>query len=144
MVKGLVDHRQRSRLFGWIRVHPGDKVMTIDTGALVEPLAYAICAEQDRRCACAEIPADYRLPCEDAERSARAAIAYLLPLIIERCAEVAGRDVDWVRFGTGAIEQWDGGPDAVRDYRLGIAAGRAIAVAIRALIQKEADRGQQP
>ena len=70
---------------------------------------------------------------------ARAAIRALAPLIIERCAEVAGRDVDWVRFGTGAIEQWDGGPDAVRDYRLGIAAGRAIAVAIRALIQKEAD-----
>ena len=76
------------------------------------------------------------------QEDARAAIRALAPLIIDRCAEVAGRDVDWVRFGTSAIEQWDGGPDAVRDYRLGIAAGRAIAAAIRALIQKEADRAE--
>lgn len=77
--------------------------MTIDTGALVEPLAYAICAEQDRRCACAEIPADYRLPCEDAERSARAAIAYLLPLIVERCAEEAGRQNLGMYDHSGAV-----------------------------------------
>ena len=68
-----------------------------------------------------------------------AAIRAVTPLLIEQCAEVAGRDVDWVRFGTGAIEQWDGGPDAVRDYRLGIAAGRAIAAAIRALAAEESE-----
>lgn len=49
----------------------------------------------------------------------------------ERCAKVAERDVDWAAFGKRDIEQWDGGPDAVRDYRIGIAAGRAIAAAIR-------------
>jgi len=95
--------------------------MTIDTGALVEPLAYAICAEQDRRCACAEIPADYRLPCEDAERSARAAIAYLLPLIIERCTEVARQQNIGMYDHSGAV---------------------AASVAIRALIQKEASDGE--
>ena len=105
--------------------------------AMVEAVARAICTETYGRCTCAEGYADYRVHCDDAERSARAAICAVSPLLIEQCAEVAGRDVDWVRFGTGAIEQWDGGPDAVRDYRLGIAAGRAIAVAIRALIQKE-------
>ena len=65
---------------------------------------------------------------------ARAAIRALAPLIIERCAETAALDVDWAAFGKRDIEQWDGGPDAVRDYRLGIAAGRSISTAIRALI----------
>lgn len=49
----------------------------------------------------------------------------------ERCASLAERDVDWSAFGKNAIEQWDGGPDAVRDYRIGIATGRTIAAAIR-------------
>ena len=107
--------------------------------AMVEAVARAICTETYGRCTCAEGYADYRVHCDDAERSARAAIRAVSPLLIEQCAEVAGRDVDWVRFGTGAIEQWDGGPDAVRDYRLGIAAGRAIAAAIRALAAEESE-----
>lgn len=49
----------------------------------------------------------------------------------ERCAEVAERDADWSKFGKKEIDQWEGGPDGARDYRLGIAAGRAIASAIR-------------
>jgi hypothetical protein len=50
----------------------------------------------------------------------------------ERAAQVAERDVDWSRFGKGEIhEAWEGGPDAARDYRIGIVAGRAIAAAIR-------------
>lgn len=48
-------------------------------------------------------------------------------------AKVAERDCDWLAFGKAGIEQWDGGPDAIRDYRLGIRAGRSIAAAIRAL-----------
>ena len=49
----------------------------------------------------------------------------------ERCAKVAERDADWSRFGKKEIGQWEGGPDGARDYRLSIAAGRAIASAIR-------------
>ena len=110
--------------------------MTIDTGALVEPLAYAICAEQDRRCACAEIPADYRLPCEDAERSARAAIAYLLPLIVERCAEVAGKH-------TPKDDEWnDSSSSGCRAFLEGCKfTAENTSKAIRALIQKEASDG---
>lgn len=55
---------------------------------------------------------------------------------LEEAARVAERDVDWACFGKKGIEQWDGGPDAVRDYRLGIVAGRSIAATIRALAQK--------
>ncbi len=113
--------------------------MTIDTGALVEPLAYAICAEQDRRCACAEIPADYRLPCEDAERSARAAIAYLLPLIIERCAEVATPKYD---APCGCTSCCCGKLDDAENQAAWREATH-ITARIRALIQKEADHGSR-
>jgi hypothetical protein len=61
----------------------------------------------------------------------RAALAAVAPLFAEQFAKVAELDVDWVNFGKRDIPQWDGGPDAVRDYRLGIVAGRAIATAIR-------------
>ncbi len=47
-------------------------------------------------------------------------------------AAIAELDADWSAFGKRDIEPWDTGPDAVRDYRLGIVAGRAIAAAIRA------------
>lgn len=47
-------------------------------------------------------------------------------------AGIAELDADWSAFGKKNIEPWDTGPDAVRDYRLGIVAGRAIAAAIRA------------
>lgn len=59
-------------------------------------------------------------PVADAERAGR-----------EAAARVAEMDCDWVGFGKAGLEQWDGGPDVVRDYRLGIRAGRAIAAAIR-------------
>jgi len=49
----------------------------------------------------------------------------------ERCAKVAERDADWSKFGKGGVYQWEDGPDGHRDYRLGIAAGRSIAAAIR-------------
>jgi hypothetical protein len=52
---------------------------------------------------------------------------------LEDAARAAERDCDWTAFGKAGIEEWDGGPDGVRDYRLGIRAGRAIAAAIRAL-----------
>jgi hypothetical protein len=52
---------------------------------------------------------------------------------LEEAAKVAERDVDWAGFGKRDIEQWDGGPDAVRDYRLGIVAARSVAASIRAL-----------
>lgn len=128
----------------WMDRYPseiGDEMSTIENEAWVE--AVALATLNDLRVSggwppLIEIPEGFQ-DADEWRAQARAAIRALAPLIIERCAEVAGRDVDWVRFGTGAIEQWDGGPDAVRDYRLGIAAGRAIAVAIRALIQKEAD-----
>ncbi|HEV7319443.1 MAG TPA: hypothetical protein VGO04_12645 [Ensifer sp.] len=47
-------------------------------------------------------------------------------------AAVAELDADWSAFGKKNLEPWDTGPDTVRDYRLGIVAGRAIAAAIRA------------
>lgn len=56
--------------------------------------------------------------------------------VLEEAAEVAERDADWSAFGRGNIEQWQGGPDGARDYRLGIAAGRAIAAAIRKLKER--------
>ncbi|MFD1944691.1 hypothetical protein [Paradevosia shaoguanensis] len=49
----------------------------------------------------------------------------------ERCAKVAERDADWSKFGERDVSQWEDGPDGARDYRLGIAAGRSIAAAIR-------------
>jgi len=50
---------------------------------------------------------------------------------VDACAVIAESDVDWSNFGKANIEQWDGGKDEVRDYRLGIATGRTIAAAIR-------------
>lgn len=52
---------------------------------------------------------------------------------LEDAAQIAERDVDWTNFGKQNIEQWDGGPDEIRDYRLGINTGRVIASTIRAL-----------
>lgn len=105
--------------------------MTIDTEPLVEPLAHTMCTAAHRMCVCGSHGG---MVCVAKKNAARAALAYLLPLIVERCAETAALDVDWTSFGKREIEQWDGGPDAVRDYRLGIAAGRSISTAIRALI----------
>lgn len=51
----------------------------------------------------------------------------------EAAAQIAERDCDWSAFGKSSLPEWDGGPDGVRDYRIGIATGRAIAAAIRAL-----------
>ncbi|WP_374290134.1 hypothetical protein [Paenirhodobacter enshiensis] len=51
----------------------------------------------------------------------------------EAAAQIAERDCDWSAFGKAGIPEWDGGPDGIRDYRLGIRVGRAIAAAIRAL-----------
>ncbi|MGF6157824.1 hypothetical protein M2267_003083 [Ensifer sp. KUDG1] len=51
---------------------------------------------------------------------------------LSEAAGIAELDADWSAFGKKDIEPWDTGPDAVRDYRLGIVAGRAIAAAIRA------------
>lgn len=55
----------------------------------------------------------------------------------EEAAQVAERDVDWSAFGKAAIEPWEKGQDSLRDYRLGIVVGRAIAAAIRSLGEKE-------
>lgn len=61
---------------------------------------------------------------------------------IEEAARVAERDVDWTGFAARRIdEQWEMGPDGARDYRVGIAAGRAIAAAIRALHSGGDERG---
>lgn len=57
--------------------------------------------------------------------------------VLEEAAGVCERDVDWPAFGKVGIEQWDGGPDAVRDYRIGIVSARAIAASIRALKEQE-------
>lgn len=51
----------------------------------------------------------------------------------EAAAQIAERDCDWSAFGKSGIPEWDGGPDGIRDYRLGIRVGRAIAAAIRSL-----------
>lgn len=63
-----------------------------------------------------------------------AGTAYIARAILaerERCAKVAERDADWSKFGKRDVFQWEDGPDGARDYRLGIAAGRSIAAAIR-------------
>ena len=56
---------------------------------------------------------------------------------LEDAAAVAERDVDWSAFGKRDIQPWENGNDSVRDYRLGIATGRAIAASIRALQSEE-------
>ena len=57
---------------------------------------------------------------------------------LEEAAKVAERDADWTRFGKQeVVQQFEGGYDSIREYRLGIIAGRAIAAAIRALASKE-------
>jgi hypothetical protein len=63
--------------------------------------------------------------------SLRNAITEALAAQRERDAGIAERDVDWTRFGKTHLPQWENGADDIRDYRLGIAAGRAIAAAIR-------------
>lgn len=52
---------------------------------------------------------------------------------IEECAKVAESDADWSCFGKAGLEPWQTGADDLRDYRLGIATGRAIAQEIRKL-----------
>ncbi len=64
------------------------------------------------------------------QEDALAAIRALFPLIIERCAEVADQFQD-----PGRKDAYDEGSDDT---------AKSISAAIRALIQKEADRGQQP
>ncbi len=56
---------------------------------------------------------------------------------LEEAAQIAERDVDWSAFGKRDIQPWENGNDSVRDYRLGIATGRAIAASIRALQSEE-------
>lgn len=69
--------------------------MTIDTEAMVRPLAYDLCGADspfsETTCSCQEL---VRAPCESVEGIARAAIAYLLPLIVERCAEESDKEGD--------------------------------------------------
>jgi hypothetical protein len=50
---------------------------------------------------------------------------------LEQAAVLAESDVDWTRFGKPETYQFEDGPDSIREYRIGIAAGRAIAVNIR-------------
>jgi hypothetical protein len=64
-------------------------------------------------------------------KAIEAAITEALAAQRERDAGIAERDVDWTRFGKTHLPQWENGADDIRDYRLGIAAGRAIAAAIR-------------
>lgn len=60
---------------------------------------------------------------------------------LEEAAQVAERDVDWSAFGKAAIEPWEKGQDSLRDYRLGIVSGRAIAAAIRSIGEKATSPG---
>lgn len=69
-----------------------------------------------------EIPEGFQ-DADEWRAQARAAIRALAPLIIERCTEVARQQNIGMYDHSGAV---------------------AASVAIRALIQKEADRGQQP
>ncbi len=71
------------------------------------------------------------------QRHAEAGAQAVRRAVIEECTQLAERDVDWSRFGKAGVGQWDGGPDDVRDYRIGIATGRTIAAAIRALNPSE-------
>ena len=59
---------------------------------------------------------------------------------VRDAAEIAGRDVDWTKFGTKDLQPWETGPDSLRDYRLGIAVGRSISAAILALLEKPKDK----
>lgn len=52
---------------------------------------------------------------------------------IEQAAKIAEIDADWTAFGKPKTFQFKDGPDAVREYRLGLVAGRAIAAQIRRL-----------
>lgn len=61
-------------------------------------------------------------------------------LALEEAALIAERDTDWSRFGKKDVGQWEGGPDGARDYRIGIASGRAIAAAVRSAIEEEGAR----
>ncbi|MBT0778028.1 hypothetical protein [Paracoccus sp. pheM1] len=49
----------------------------------------------------------------------------------DAAASIAESDTDWSAFRKANIEPWDTGPDAIRDYRLGIATGGVIAAQIR-------------
>ena len=100
--------------------------------AMVEAVARAICTETYGRCTCAEGYADYRVHCDDAERSARAAIRALGPLIVERCAEVAGKH-------TPKDDEWnDSSSSGCRAFLEGCKfTAENTSKAIRALIQKE-------
>ena len=51
----------------------------------------------------------------------------------DAAASIAESDTDWSAFRRDDIEPWDTGPDAIRDYRLGIATGGVIAAQIRRL-----------
>ena len=63
------------------------------------------------------------------------AVAAARDAALEEAAKLAARDADWTLFGKRDFEheQWDGGRDAVRDYRVGIQTGQTIAAAIRAI-----------
>ncbi len=112
--------------------------MTQENTALLEALTIVVMNEaRDKG---ADSPVDYG----DAEQIAKAVIfAWPSPTtdsltadaaaVREAAAKVAERDVDWTTFSKRGLEQWDSGPDAGRDYRLGIRIGTVIAAAIRAL-----------
>ena len=57
---------------------------------------------------------------------------------LEKAAGIAEQDTDWTGFRKQGFDQhqWEGGPDGIRDYRLGIATGATIAAAIRSLKPK--------
>lgn len=52
---------------------------------------------------------------------------------LERAAQTAEIDADWTRFGKPNTFQFEDGVDPIREYRIGIAVGRAIAGQIRLL-----------
>ena len=91
---------------------------TIENEAWVEAVARAICTETYGRCMCVSHNAFQHAHCDYPKRSAIAAIRALGPLIVERCAEVARQQNIGMYDHSGAV---------------------AASVAIRALIQKEAD-----
>lgn len=93
----------------------------IDTEALVEPLALIICVAGK----CCECRRRGETPCAGEQDRARAAIAYLLPHIIELCAEEAETTTMRAFEGNGETDEAFG--------------AKAAAVDIRALIPKGGD-----
>jgi len=110
----------------------GDEMSEIENDAWVEAVARAIC-EAEGGCLCLGT----EMPCEDRMIQACVAIHVLAPLIIERCAEVAGKH-------TPKDDEWnDSSSSGCRAFLEGCKfTAENTSKAIRALIQKEASHAE--